>query len=118
MLVATEQKAAKPSTEGFESSTVRRKYSPCQFLNKQLSEGETMTVMMPWGLRQATEDFAKEPPLYETIEFDPDTQLTHFRDGAGAIVDMGQKVTVTMSKGGGGDGSSTSKSVADDSQND
>ncbi|MEU8252594.1 hypothetical protein [Nonomuraea sp. NPDC048916] len=35
-------------------------------------------------------------PEYDTITFDPGTQLTHFHDTHGAIVDM-TKGTVTMS---------------------
>ncbi|MEV4095272.1 putative ATP-grasp-modified RiPP [Streptosporangium saharense] len=77
-----------------------------------------MTVTMPWGLSRATEPLLEEPPPYETIEFDPETQLTSFHDQNGVIVDMSKKVTVTMSKGGGSDGSSSSKAVADDSSSD
>ncbi|MER6172088.1 putative ATP-grasp-modified RiPP [Streptosporangium sp. NPDC001681] len=77
-----------------------------------------MTAVIPWGLGRMTEPLPEEPSLYGTAEFDPVTQLTHFHDGAGAIVDMGKKVTVTQSKGGGSDGSSGSSSVADDSNND
>ncbi|MFD8527832.1 putative ATP-grasp-modified RiPP [Streptosporangium canum] len=72
----------------------------------------------PWGLTRMTRHLPVALPLYATFEFAPETQVTNFYDAAGAIVDMGNKVTVTMSKGGGGDGSSGSKSVADDSQND
>lgn len=77
-----------------------------------------MTAVTPWGLSRMTEPLPEEPSLYETAELDPVTQLTHFYDGAGAIVDMGKKVTVTKSRGGGSDGSSGSSSVADDSNND
>ncbi|MFI7454638.1 putative ATP-grasp-modified RiPP [Nonomuraea sp. NPDC049714] len=50
---------------------------------------------------------------YATITFDPETQLTHFHDAGGAIVDM-QRGTVTTSQGG-SDGSANSPKVADDS---
>lgn len=52
-------------------------------------------------------------PEYHTVDFDAATQLTTFRDAAGAIVDM-QRGTVTMSQGG-SDGSGNSPKVADDS---
>jgi putative ATP-grasp target RiPP len=47
--------------------------------------------------------------------FDPETQLTHFHDAAGAIVDM-QRGTVTMSdEDASKDGSGSGNQVADDS---
>ncbi|MFF5209349.1 putative ATP-grasp-modified RiPP [Streptosporangium sp. NPDC000396] len=78
----------------------------------------TVTVVIPWGASRMTAPLPEEPPLYETLKFDPKTQLTHFYDAGGGVVDMAGKVTVTKSKGGGGDGSSGSSSVADDSNND
>jgi putative ATP-grasp target RiPP len=74
----------------------------------------------PWGLARMTERLPEVPPLYQTARLDPATQITHFYDASGAVVVMGKDtfVTVTMSKGGGGDGSSGSAQVADDSQTD
>ncbi|WP_433366881.1 putative ATP-grasp-modified RiPP [Streptosporangium sp. CA-115845] len=76
------------------------------------------TAIAPWGLNRTTEPLLECPPLYDTIQFDPVTQLTSFRSRAGVIVDMGNKVTVTTSKGGGSDGSGGSANVADDSNTD
>ncbi|GGK73817.1 hypothetical protein Sme01_33100 [Sphaerisporangium melleum] len=78
----------------------------------------------PWGLSRSTERLPAAPAPYETFSFDPATQLTRFYDARGVIVDMGKEgssrtfVTVTVSRGGGGDGSSGASQVADDSNND
>ncbi|MGW4422984.1 putative ATP-grasp-modified RiPP [Streptosporangium sp. NPDC004631] len=80
--------------------------------------------MRPWGLGRMSERLPEGPPLYETTQLDPVTQITHFYDTRGTVVDMGKEgsskafVTVTMSRGGGGDGSAGSTQVADDFEND
>ncbi|WP_051864685.1 putative ATP-grasp-modified RiPP [Streptosporangium roseum] len=74
--------------------------------------------LLPWGLSRTTTPLGAAPALYDMVDLDPATQLTTFRDAAGMIVDMGNKVTVTTSKGGGSDGSSGSSNVADDSNAD
>lgn len=72
----------------------------------------------PWGLSRATAPLPEGEALYDHVTLDPATQLAAFRNSAGAIVDMGNKVTVTTSKGGGSDGSGGSANVADDSNSD
>ncbi|MEU4579993.1 putative ATP-grasp-modified RiPP [Nonomuraea sp. NPDC023979] len=67
----------------------------------------------PWGLSRMAPPSPPTSPEYATVEFDPDTQLTHFRDAAGALVDMA-KSTISYSQGGGGDGSKNAPKVADD----
>ncbi|MGV9302768.1 putative ATP-grasp-modified RiPP [Nonomuraea sp. NPDC004354] len=76
------------------------------------------TAVAPWGLSRMTDPVPDSPRLYETVHLDPETQITTFRDTDGGIVDMGNKVTVTTSKGGGSDGSGGSPNVADDSTTD
>ncbi|MFE3448152.1 putative ATP-grasp-modified RiPP [Nonomuraea sp. NPDC059194] len=70
------------------------------------------------GLSRVTDPLPDSPQLYTTVHLDPETQITTFRDADGEIVDMGNKVTVTTSKGGGSDGSGGSANVADDSTTD
>ncbi|MEU8252592.1 putative ATP-grasp-modified RiPP, partial [Nonomuraea sp. NPDC048916] len=55
----------------------------------------TDQTVRPWGLGRMTQ-LPPAAPEYDTITFDPGTQLTHFHDTHGAIVDM-TKGTVTMS---------------------
>lgn len=72
--------------------------------------------VQPWGLGRMT---PTSPAVseFQTVVFDPETQLTHFYDANGAIVDMATS-TVTKSKGGGGDGSSGATEVTDDTKPD
>ena len=70
-------------------------------------------TVRPWGLSRMAQPCSVAPLEYATITFDPETQLTHFHDAGGAIVDM-QRGTVTTSQGG-SDGSANSPKVADDS---
>ncbi|GAB2467967.1 hypothetical protein GCM10027187_40170 [Streptosporangium sandarakinum] len=81
-----------------------------------------MTLLMeqtaPWGLSRATTPLPEEDGLYASVQLDPTTQVTRFYDRDGAPVDMGNKVTITKSRGGGNDGSGGSPAVADDSNND
>lgn len=78
----------------------------------------------PWGLGRMSPLLLEDMPLYKTIRLDPVTQISHFYDGHGNDVLMGEDstsktyVTVTMSRGGGGDGSGGAAQVADDSNND
>ncbi|GAA0853575.1 putative ATP-grasp-modified RiPP [Streptosporangium amethystogenes subsp. fukuiense] len=74
--------------------------------------------LIPWGLSRKTDPLPESEALYDHVTLDPATQITTFRDGSGVIVDMGNKVTVTTSRGGGSDGSSGSSNVADDSNSD
>ncbi|MGV9773329.1 putative ATP-grasp-modified RiPP [Streptosporangium sp. NPDC003464] len=74
-------------------------------------------AQIPWGLSRTTAPLPEGEALYDTVDLDPVTQLTAFRNQAGLIVDMA-KTTVTTSKGGGSDGSSGSSNVADDSNTD
>lgn len=78
----------------------------------------TIRPLTPWGLSRKTAPLPGAEALYDHVTLDPATQTTAFRDRDGGIVDMGNKVTVTTSKGGGSDGSSGSANVADDSNND
>jgi putative ATP-grasp target RiPP len=74
----------------------------------------TGQLARPWGLGRMTWPSPAEPPEYETVILDPETQLTHFYDATGAIVDM-QRGTVTMSPSGSGSDGSNGPRVADDS---
>ncbi|GGO78242.1 putative ATP-grasp-modified RiPP [Nonomuraea cavernae] len=81
-----------------------------------MSTGEGLRV--PWGLGRMTVSGLAEEPWYESVCLDPATQITRFYNADGEVLPIQMGQTVTMSKGGGGDGSSGSPEVADDSQND
>lgn len=68
----------------------------------------------PWGLGRMAQLRSAASPAYSTVEFDPDTQLTHFYDAAGESVDM-QRGTVTLSPGTSGSDGTGGGQVSDDS---
>ncbi|WP_371780415.1 putative ATP-grasp-modified RiPP [Streptosporangium subroseum] len=75
----------------------------------------TATAVAPWGLSRMTEPLPSVSSPYDTIQFDPATQLTSFHDEAGVIV---AGATISYSQGGGSDGSKNAPKVADDSNTD
>ncbi|MGV9532076.1 putative ATP-grasp-modified RiPP [Streptosporangium sandarakinum] len=87
-----------------------------------MRKDSAITMLMekpaPWGLSRATTPLPEECDLYASVQLDPVTQVTHFHDRDGAIVDMATKITITKSRGGGNDGSGGSPQVADDSNTD
>ncbi|MBT2233261.1 putative ATP-grasp-modified RiPP [Nonomuraea sp. NEAU-A123] len=68
----------------------------------------------PWGLGRMAKPSPVGPPEYATVEFDPATQLTHFYDAGGEIVDM-QRGTVTKSPKNQGNDGTGGPLVSDDS---
>ncbi|MET8868430.1 putative ATP-grasp-modified RiPP [Nonomuraea sp. NPDC004580] len=72
----------------------------------------------PWGLGRMTVSGLEEESWYESVCLDPATQITRFYNAGGEVLPMQMGATITKSKGGGGDGSSGSPEVADDSEND
>jgi putative ATP-grasp target RiPP len=75
----------------------------------------TPLAQTPWGLSRMTAPLPGVTSPYDTIQFDPATQLTTFHDEAGVIM---AGATISYSKGGGSDGSANAPQVADDSNND
>ncbi|WP_433247276.1 putative ATP-grasp-modified RiPP [Streptosporangium sp. CA-135522] len=88
--------------------------------NNDRKKESMTTAVAPWGLGRMSESFPEAESPYMTVQLDPATQLTRFHGADGVIVDMGKKTyaTISMSKGGGSDGSGGSANVADDSNTD
>ncbi|QVQ50106.1 putative ATP-grasp-modified RiPP [Spiractinospora alimapuensis] len=83
----------------------------------------SQTHVAPWGMRLASERLFLPSSSFASVDLDGDSQIAVYRDGSGAIIEMGKhgtnrsRATNSMSSGG-GDGQEEQIQVQDDSVTD